>query len=948
MSSTTRSRPSPFGIGSSSSNNAPNKGFASGFGNGGGAWNADIWSGKAIGSGMRSNGQDSSRSPSQSSYHPRGSQCCIDCGPDDLQSSSTYSGTATGSGSLLHASESDGFNLRQGPWRATDETSPTLSRVHTGTSATSHIRRQNSSQHMSNLHPDSTPTNSTYFGVTPGPSTISSRSSQKNFLEPTTGNYGSGGYNSNTISRNSRHNSDEENSFVARKLAFEGTEIGVGMQSARPSFTSSVSGYNSSAASRSGSMPPSRSDIETSTPHLGDMQNSQHSRLNPPALYMPNLSAQASSYNMSSRAPGHGPRQTDQLSPSQMNQITGDFNHLSVGKENQQTSYSNHDPSPNFSSEFPPEFISGSGERCNREENDYWTQQGQFSPTGSGSGVLMSNSVARGGVGLNGHYPRPPNGNNARVGHHSSYYPSSGTSSVYQQRGSSRAGFNGNFAIGQAATLDVKLRGIQQEQRAYLDSRPTPGHFNTQFPASSAYDFQSQPGLRMNQLNSYYHHMPPVNHPISAPHIPRGPANDHAAVQPVRSALLDEFRNNSKTNKRYELKDIYHYIVEFSGDQHGSRFIQQKLETANSDEKDQVFRELHPNAIQLMTDVFGNYVIQKFFEHGNQSQKKILANQMKSHIVALSTQMYGCRVVQKALEHILTDQQAQLIKELEGKVIQCVKDQNGNHVVQKAIERVPAEHIQFILNAFTGQVRDLATHSYGCRVIQRMLEHCEEPTQSAVLQEIHASASSLILDQFGNYVAQHIIEHGRQEDRVKLINLVITQLANFSKHKFASNVVEKSIQHGSKEERDQIVATLTVLNDKGESPSQSLIRDQYGNYVIQKLLNELQGTDRENFVELLRAQLALIKRYSYGKQVAAIEKLIYIAPYPPHQMNDTAILPPAIDTSAAPTPPLLTNAGQSPQSSSLPSTHASSYDGNNDSRKSSGSNVVGVMTPTST
>lgn len=88
-------------------------------------------------------------------------------------------------------------------------------------------------------------------------------------------------------------------------------------------------------------------------------------------------------------------------------------------------------------------------------------------------------------------------------------------------------------------------------------------------------------------------------------------------------------------------------MVEFSGDQHGSRFIQQKLETANSDEKEQVFREIQPNCLQLMTDVFGNYVVQKLFEHGNQTQKKILANQMKGHVLALSTQMYGCRVVQK-------------------------------------------------------------------------------------------------------------------------------------------------------------------------------------------------------------------------------------------------------------------------------------------------------------
>ena len=56
-------------------------------------------------------------------------------------------------------------------------------------------------------------------------------------------------------------------------------------------------------------------------------------------------------------------------------------------------------------------------------------------------------------------------------------------------------------------------------------------------------------------------------------------------------------------------QDIFGYIVEFSGDQHGSRFIQQKLETATSEEKQIVFDEIVPDsALQLIQDVFGNYV----------------------------------------------------------------------------------------------------------------------------------------------------------------------------------------------------------------------------------------------------------------------------------------------------------------------------------------------------
>lgn len=93
-------------------------------------------------------------------------------------------------------------------------------------------------------------------------------------------------------------------------------------------------------------------------------------------------------------------------------------------------------------------------------------------------------------------------------------------------------------------------------------------------------------------------------------------------------------------------QEIYNHGVEFSGNQHGSKFIQNKLETATSDEKDRIFSEILPNAIQLMKDIYGNYVIQKFFERGDQIQKTALFNVMSGKIYELSCQIYGCRVVQ--------------------------------------------------------------------------------------------------------------------------------------------------------------------------------------------------------------------------------------------------------------------------------------------------------------
>lgn len=380
----------------------------------------------------------------------------------------------------------------------------------------------------------------------------------------------------------------------------------------------------------------------------------------------------------------------------------------------------------------------------------------------------------------------------------------------------------------QQAALEQRLRNFQEQE--FVQAQ---GNAIQRMQAPQSYDYSGYQNARMSALQGYY----PMAHlgGLAAPSLVSRSQREHDPTQVVRSPLLEEFRANSKGNKRYELKDIYNHVVEFSGDQHGSRFIQQKLETANSDEKEQVFREIQPNCLQLMTDVFGNYVVQKLFEHGNQTQKKILANQMRGHVLALSTQMYGCRVVQKALEHILTDQQAAMVKELENHVLKCVRDQNGNHVIQKAIERVPSQYVQFIINAFRGQVNRLAAHPYGCRVIQRMLEHCEEVDRESILAELHACTSTLIPDQFGNYVIQHVIENGDEKDRTRMVEIVMSQLLAYSKHKFASNVVEKSIEFGEASQRHHIISTLTLPNDRGESPLLGLMRDQYGNYVIRKI-----------------------------------------------------------------------------------------------------------------
>lgn len=139
--------------------------------------------------------------------------------------------------------------------------------------------------------------------------------------------------------------------------------------------------------------------------------------------------------------------------------------------------------------------------------------------------------------------------------------------------------------------------------------------------------------------------------------------------------------------------------------------------------------------------------------------------------------------------------QAKMVKELDGSVMKCVYDQNGNHVIQKCIECVPQENIQFIISAFLGQIVTLSTHPYGCRVIQ-------------VRMGFHPS-----------------------------LRIVCTPALTRS---FLS--IQRVLEHCTDPKTEQIIMD-EILNSVCK-----LAQDQYGNYVIQVLKNNLSVDSSIQFI----------------------------------------------------------------------------------------------------
>lgn len=76
----------------------------------------------------------------------------------------------------------------------------------------------------------------------------------------------------------------------------------------------------------------------------------------------------------------------------------------------------------------------------------------------------------------------------------------------------------------------------------------------------------------------------------------------------------------------------------------------------------------------------------------------------------------------------------------------------------------------------------------------------------------------------------------------------------------------------------------------------------------------------------MKPQLISLKRYNYGKQIVAIEKLIFTGPPPSYMAPPSSMAPTApIEINSSAATPMLTNGQNSPQSS-LPSTNVSTVD----------------------
>ena len=139
---------------------------------------------------------------------------------------------------------------------------------------------------------------------------------------------------------------------------------------------------------------------------------------------------------------------------------------------------------------------------------------------------------------------------------------------------------------------------------------------------------------------------------------------------------------------------------------------------------------------------------------------------------------------------------------------------------------------------------NLANHINGICIVKKILSLTHKKDIHEKLKKIiNENALILIQHIYGNYVIQIVVETWDLNDILEILSNFKNKYTMLSMSKYSSNVVEKCI------EKNQIILKeyINEICDNGKIAE--IMKNNFGNYVIQKALKLSLGIDKKKLSE---------------------------------------------------------------------------------------------------
>ena len=301
--------------------------------------------------------------------------------------------------------------------------------------------------------------------------------------------------------------------------------------------------------------------------------------------------------------------------------------------------------------------------------------------------------------------------------------------------------------------------------------------------------------------------------------------------------------NNIKFNYLKENKYSNMSILEITNKldiiakkQPGCRFLENLIKT-NENSYEMINKIFFPKLywaklFELCNDLFGNYFIQTIIPELDSYNLISFTNLINNNLLKLCLNPHGTRVVQVLIDNIKDNKFNLLLlftSYLSKIMDKLINDLNGSFVLMHYAKVIKSN--EMIFNFLNKNIIEISTKPYSCSALQKFIDIGTNIQRNKLLNNIIINTRNLIGNQCGLYVLQFVMDKKNYQINDIILEKIINNIIRFSKQKYSSNVIEKCLETCSPEAVNKMI---DILNK--EEVIRDLIKDMFGNYVIQKLL----------------------------------------------------------------------------------------------------------------
>ena len=396
----------------------------------------------------------------------------------------------------------------------------------------------------------------------------------------------------------------------------------------------------------------------------------------------------------------------------------------------------------------------------------------------------------------------------------------------------------------------------------------------------SSFDFHSNSvdlKNNMNLIKGFYYNQTPNNSIYNNSKFNKNSKRYNKFQQNYSQSLYSKMNKNKKDimnnyTNYYSTKNINESIRMMLKDQKGSKFIQKTIEEKSSEFLNKLYEKIKNNLFEIMTDQYGNYVIQKFVEY---CDKKIISNmftKISNNLYEISINNYGTRPLQKMIENLsgnMTNNDINILLGMtKGNVLDLIKDINGNRVIQSIIQNIKnKELLSPIYKELNENIIEILKTKSGCCVFSKVLLNITDTDLSLLVESMIKDFNILVNDEFGNFSLKRLIKLNNENYNNKIFPCIKDYIALFSCQKFSSNVIEACIDNTTSLKKMTIEKLI-----ENENHISKLILDQYGNYIVQKALQNSEQKEFGIIIDIIKMNEKKLKQSQHGRVI--FEKLM--------------------------------------------------------------------------